>query len=305
MSPTTVSVFAPAKINLTLHITGQRLDGYHLIDSLVAFATVGDELRVSAAKSMSLTVKGPESEGVPDGAENLALRAVALVDPGAKTALTLRKNLPPASGIGGGSADAAAAFRGMRSYMSEATQFERLHAPPGLLPNPESDRILALGADIPMCLTSHPARIRGIGDFVEHLDLPQLPAILVNPRVALPTPAVFRELEMKVNSPMPDVLPEFRDAGALVVWLSGQRNDLEAPAIRIAPAIIEVLRALQETEHCGLARMSGSGATCFGLYSDPDAARAAARQLRRLHPNWWVEACMLGDQSDAARPRIN
>ena len=168
-----------------------------------------------------------------------------------------------------------------------------------------SEQLLALGADIPMCLMSHSARVRGIGERVEFAKLPPLSAVLVNPRVPVSTPAVFRELTEKSNSPMPEQLPTFSDSESVVDWLKKQRNDLEAPVLRIAPVVGDVLEALRATEGCGLARMSGSGATCFGLYSGADSAKAAVDKLNKRYPSWWVAGCQLDDQSDAARPRVN
>lgn len=269
-----VEAFAPAKINLTLHVTGQRADGYHLLDSLVVFADVGDRVRAEPADGFSLTVDGPMAAGVPAGADNLVLRAARLSGaPGAR--LTLTKILPPASGIGGGSSDAAATFRALSDLYD--------------LPLPSDENALALGSDLPVCLRPGPQRMRGIGEGVQPLPpLPALAMVLVNPRIEVPTPAVFRALAHKDGSPMPDRLPTFAGREALIAFLRSQRNDLEAPARQITPVIGVVLEALSAQPGCGLARMSGSGATCFGLFADKADADASARTIADAHPGWWV-----------------
>ncbi|MDJ0821180.1 MAG: 4-(cytidine 5'-diphospho)-2-C-methyl-D-erythritol kinase [Paracoccaceae bacterium] len=299
---TAIEVFTPAKINLTLHVTGQREDGYHLLDSLVAFASVGDRLRIVPGNALSLTVEGREAAGVPADMDNLALRAAALIR-GDGAALTLDKNLPSASGIGGGSADAAAAWRGMFSL--DEQQAKQLCAAPDAVLDTHLDALLGLGADVPMCLISTPLRVRGIGDQLTRVALPSVPAILVNPRVPVSTPAVFQALEAKPNPPMPDDLPDFADAATLIDWLHQMRNDLQAPAIAVEPAISAVLDAIAALPGCRLARMSGSGATCFGLFETWDEATAAAQVIHTLHPPWWLAACVLGDQWSAAMPRVS
>jgi 4-diphosphocytidyl-2-C-methyl-D-erythritol kinase len=292
-------VFAPAKVNLALHVTGRRADGYHLLDSLVAFADVGDDLIAAPSASLSLTIRGPEAKGVPTDESNLALRAAAVLAEGHGAAFELVKNLPAASGIGGGSADAAAALRAMLALRgigrgalaARAAEFA-----------PQAEAILALGADVPMCLLPRPLRARGIGDRLDPVDLPPVAAVLVNPRVALPTAEVFRALRERDNAPMPGALPAFADAVALARWLAQQRNDLEAAALRVQPLVATVLAAVSTTDGCLLARMSGSGATCFGLYATQAAAAQAAERLRAERPGWWVEDTVLGDQSARAVP---
>ncbi len=301
---TTASVFAPAKINLTLHVTGRRTDGYHLLDSLVAFAPVGDHLELSDGNTLSLTVEGPEAQGVPADMDNLALRAADLVRLGRGTTITLTKNLPAASGIGGGSADAAASVRAALMLEDDAGS-EILALGPEILVDTRLRPLLGLGADIPMCLLPAPLRARGIGEKITFHTLPPLPAVLVNPRRMVPTGAVFAALKGRDNPPMPETLPDFADADALIGWLATQRNDLEAPAIEVAPVIADVLSILSQTEGCQLARMSGSGATCFGLYPDEDQARAAAAWLGTAHPDWWVVGGVLGDMSGRAMPQIS
>lgn len=296
---TTVRVFAPAKVNLTLHVTGKRDDGYHLIDSLVAFAPVGDMLSIMPSDAMWLKVDGPEAEGVPEGLDNFALRAGILAAASERVSIKLTKHLPAASGVGGGSSDAAAAYRAVHAYRD--------------LPQPTLESVgetyrrclLALGADVPMCLTPRPQRAQGIGEQLEFVALPPLPAVLVNPRVPVSTPDVFRELTYQDNSPMPDLLPDFHTPSDLIGWLAEQRNDLEAPAIRIAPVIAEVLSAISASDGCNLARMSGSGATCFGLYKTAEACNAAERDVRAQYPDWWIASGRLGDQSERAAPMVS
>jgi 4-diphosphocytidyl-2-C-methyl-D-erythritol kinase len=274
--PRTADVFAPAKVNLTLHVTGRRDDGYHLLDSLVVFAGVGDRITAEAGGA-GLRVTGPQGAGVPEGPENLVARAAALFDPPVAAGLTLDKHLPTASGIGGGSADAAATLTALAELDGR--------------PLPPAEAVLRLGADVPVCLAGRPARMRGIGGDLS--PVPALPAgwlVLANPGVAVPTPEVFRRLERRDNPPMPDPLPHWRDAADLAAWLGTQRNDLEAPARAIAPVIGTVLDRLLATEGCAMARMSGSGATCFGLYAEEAAARHAAAAVAAENAGWWLAA---------------
>lgn len=263
-----INAFAPAKVNLTLHVTGQRDDGYHLLDSLVVFADVGDQVTVSLGDA-ALTVSGPMADGVPTDASNLVLKAAVLM--GQSASIALEKHLPAAAGIGGGSSDAAAVLRALRQLTGKDVP----------------DAGLALGADLPVCLEGRAAIMRGIGEIVEPVSLPPLQAVLINPGVEVPTGAVFKGLARKDNAPM-DPLP---DGDGLIDWLHRQRNDLETPACTVQPVISEVLQALQGTDGCLLARMSGSGATCFGLYADKNSAIKAAAKLQR--PGWWVKATTL------------
>ncbi|WP_226624798.1 4-(cytidine 5'-diphospho)-2-C-methyl-D-erythritol kinase [Alloyangia pacifica] len=291
---TWTDVFAPAKINLTLHITGQRDDGYHLLDSLVVFAPVGDALRVAPAADLTLRLEGPEAEGLPANGDNLALRAAAMVGEGQGAEIVLEKVLPVASGIGGGSADAAAAARAVLAGAGalDADGLTRAEA-----------ALLVLGADVPMCIASRPVRVRGIGEGLEPVALPPLPAVLVNPRVPVSTPQIFRSLTSRDNPPMPEVLPDFPGAAALIDWLAEMRNDIEPAARALEPVIGTVLSELQALPGCRLARMSGSGATCFGLFTTMAEAGAAAEALRAARPGWWVAEGLLGDQQARAMPR--
>lgn len=265
--------FAPAKINLALHVIGQRSDGYHLLDSLVVFAGVGDWVTVTPAKELSLMVTGPFATGL-SCTDNLVLRAARCLDAGA--ALELEKHLPVASGIGGGSADAAAALRALCAMAGVAV--------------PDAAAVLALGADVPVCLAGIPVRMQGVGDVLTPLPaLPDCYVVLINPGVALSTPAVFKALPCKDN-PALDEMPVCGSAMELAAWLRGQRNDLEAPAMALAPVIGAVKAALEARPGCLLARMSGSGATCFGLFASEHLAKAAAAALRAEAPAWWVVA---------------
>lgn len=282
----TVEVFAPAKVNLTLHVTGRRNDGYHLIDSLVAFADIGDRLTLETADRTSLEIMGPESAMVPLGEENLVLQAVNLARPDSGVRIRLEKRIPIAAGLGGGSSDAAAVLRGLAALE------------PGCTPAPDA---ALLGADVPMCLAPGPQRAEGIGDRLSPIGIPSLPAVLVNPRVPVSTAAVFAAVSSPEGSPM-GRLAEPITVDQLFDFLGNCRNDLEEPARRIAPAIGDALDAIRQAG-APLARMSGSGATCFGLYSEEAEAQAAARTLTERHPDWWVVSCRLGDMRSASQAR--
>jgi 4-diphosphocytidyl-2-C-methyl-D-erythritol kinase len=268
--------FAPAKVNLALHVTGRRADGYHLLDSLVVFAGVGDRISVSAGDSVTLEITGPQAGQLPLTPDNSVLRAAAAFGPLGGVHLMLDKVLPVASGIGGGSADAAATLRALAAFWRV------------LLPG--AGDVLALGADVPVCLAGRPARMAGIGDQVQPLayDLPQAWLVLVNPGVAVSTPTVFRAMTMRDNPPLPGIIPRWTDARAMAAFLHGLRNDLERPAIGIAPIIGQVKATLAAQDGCLLARMSGSGATCFGLFDDAGAAAMAAQAIAKAEPAWWV-----------------
>lgn len=266
--------FAPAKINLALHVTGQRADGYHLLDSLVVFAGVSDVIQVEHAHNLDLEVTGPFSEYVPQDQTNLVLRAAELMAGGRTARISLQKNLPPASGIGGGSSDAAATLRALSRIWGTDL--------------PLKDALLSLGADVPVCMFGRPARMQGIGEIITPLsDMPPLHMLFVNPRVSVSTPAVFSRLETRVNPPLPE-LPAFHSAQDLVQYLKNCRNDLERPACQIEPVIEEVIGQIKATQGCLLARMSGSGATCFGLFKDKASKEQAQAYLQDQRPNWWV-----------------
>ena len=299
MATETIRVFAPAKINLALHVVGRRRDGYHLLDSLVAFAPVGDWLSIgkgTESQEPRLSITGPEAAGLAgagaDAHENLVLRAARLMGASLPLRFALEKHLPVASGIGGGSADAAAALRGIVAYLGAEM--------------PPLNDVLKLGADVPMCLSSAPCRVSGIGERISPLGrVPALPAVLVNPRVPVATPAVFAALQNADNPPMPDLIPHFETGTQMVRWLQNQRNDLQEAAIGAYPAVGKVLDAVSGCQAVGLARMSGSGGTVFGLFSSARDAQGAAQRLRVAHPDWWVKDTVLADQQTAARPRLN
>lgn len=268
--------FAPAKVNLHLHVTGRRADGYHLLDSLAVFPAVGDTLRAEPAADLSLAVTGPQAGALSAEPDNLVLRAARRlaeatgVSHGAR--LVLDKNLPVASGIGGGSADAAAALRLLAKLWGVAI-------PP--------DLAATLGADVPVCQVSHPARMGGVGEILTAAPrLPPFGMVLANPGLGVATPAVFRARAGAPFTPAATLPPAWPTAAAMASDLAALGNDLQAPAISLCPAIADVLAALAALPGCLLARMSGSGATCFALFPDADTARAAAARL--AHPGWWV-----------------
>ena len=289
-----VRVEAPAKINLYLHVVGRRDNGYHELDSLVMFASEGDSLTVAplapaeAGKGPRLILDGPFAADLahepPDS--NLVVRAArelaAHLGRSPAVAITLTKRLPIASGIGGGSADAAACLVALcRLWRADAR-------------DPAVFALAArLGADVPVCLDGRPAYFGGIGEILDPAPpLPDCPALLVNPGVPVPTPAVFRARAGDFSWPArlirpPENLADFAD------MLASRRNDLTKPATRIAPAIACVLVALERSDGCLLARLSGSGATCFALFTDDDAAQKAAAALAAAHPRWWVRPCRL------------
>ncbi|KIC16441.1 MULTISPECIES: 4-(cytidine 5'-diphospho)-2-C-methyl-D-erythritol kinase [unclassified Leisingera] len=268
-------VAAPAKINLTLHVTGRREDGYHLLDSLVVFADTGDRLRLEPGQELSLQVSGLFAAGVPADERNLVWRAAAAA--GWTGKISLDKQLPHGAGIGGGSSDAAAALRAIASQGGSI---------PEELP-------LKLGADVPVCMAARASRMRGIGEQVMPVDLPDLHALLVNPGAHVPTGAVFSALASRYNAPMPQDIPAFTSGEDCAAWLAEQRNDLEVPAITVAPEIGRVLSDLRSSRQALLARMSGSGATCFALYPTKKAAHMAAYEIGAEHPEWWCSAVTL------------
>jgi 4-diphosphocytidyl-2-C-methyl-D-erythritol kinase len=277
----TIKATAPAKVNLTLHVTGRRDDGYHLLDSLVVFAGVCDQLTATSSPDMRISVSGPFSPGVPTDDSNLMMRAATAlqqargVELGA--ALTLEKHLPHAAGIGSGSSDAA---------LTLAMLAELWDVPPLSAYAPE---VVALGADVPVCLHAPaPARMTGIGETLSEVPrLPDCALVLVRPPVEVPTSAVFQALTNRDGGPMDD-LPAGLDYDGFAQWLSAQRNDLQGPAESIAPEIAEAIAALRALPVVSFAGMSGSGATCYGLVKDMATARQVARRMQVAHMNWWV-----------------
>lgn len=280
---------APAKINLALHVTGRRADGYHELESLVVFADVADEIVARRARKDSLKVTGPFSAAAGSGDANLVARAVAAfrarwpdhVETG--MAIELHKNLPVAAGLGGGSADAAAALRLMASAGEGTISHSEL-----------SNVALSLGADVPACLLSQPCEVRGVGEIVHPLrQFPSLHIVLVNPLVPVVTADVFRRLEKRSNDPLPALPSPLTRPSQLGIWLHETRNDLEPPAISLVPAIGELIAHMGKVDGCILARMSGSGGTVFGLFGAASRAHQAAHDLRERWPNYWVAAAPL------------
>ncbi|MEQ1770852.1 MAG: 4-(cytidine 5'-diphospho)-2-C-methyl-D-erythritol kinase [Devosia sp.] len=280
---------APAKVNLALHVTGRRTDGYHTLESLVAFAGIGDELEARSAPADSLKVTGPFAPALGNGDGNLVTRAVAAfrsrwphaVEQG--LSLTLRKNLPVAAGLGGGSADAAAALRLMADLSSQP-----------IAPRDLSALALSLGADVPACLLSRPCEIRGVGEIITPLAaFPDCHAVLVNPLVPVVTADVFRRLQSRDNPGLPEQTDPMNRPVQLGIWLGETRNDLEPPAIAMVPQIGVLIGHLAKVEGCILARMSGSGATVFGLFGSSARAHQAAHDLRDKFPGHWVAAAPL------------
>lgn len=286
----TIDEPAPAKLNLYLHVTGRRPDGYHLLDSLFAFADIGDRIRLKPGDGPSLSVDGPFAPAAPAGPDNLALKALlALAEAVGRppdVAMVLTKALPVAAGIGGGSADAAAALRGLGRLWGVDGGDPRIRAVAA-----------GLGADVPACLLGTSCFAAGIGDeLTPALSTAGLPVVLVNPGVALATPDVFRARTGGFSAPTRlDARFDNRpaDPRGWAAALRARRNDLTPAALALAPEIGEVLAALEDPEGCLIARMSGSGATCFGLFEDHAAARAAAEVIAARRPGWWVRPARL------------
>jgi 4-diphosphocytidyl-2-C-methyl-D-erythritol kinase len=285
----TVSEAASAKLNLALHVTGRRADGYHSLEMLVAFADLADELEAAPAARDTLTITGPFAAALGNSESNLVLKALAAFRarwPGALPAglsLRLHKNLPVAAGLGGGSADAAAALRLFARIGQGSFPFADLLA-----------IATTLGADVPMCLYSLPAEVRGLGEIV--LPLKQFPAahvVLVNPLVPVVTADVFRRLARRDNPGLPPRVDPLARPAQLGLWLGETRNDLEPPAMALVPAIADIKRHLAAIDGCILARMSGSGGTVFGLFGSSAQAHQAAHDLRMLWPDYWVAAAPL------------
>jgi 4-diphosphocytidyl-2-C-methyl-D-erythritol kinase len=287
MAPAAGAEKAPAKVNLTLRVIGRRADGYHEIESLVAFADVGDALTFSLGGALALRVAGPTAAAAGQIADNLVLKAArALAERVERLKLggfALTKRLPVAAGLGGGSADAAAALRLLARANGLAADDPRL-----------MEAARATGADVPVCLDPRPRFMRGVGDVLsDPLDLPRLFAVLLNPGVAVATKEVFATLAVPTSG-QTALAAICTGTAALLDEIARGRNDLEGAAIELEPAIADALAVLRNLPGCRLARMSGSGATCFGLFDSLDAARGAARRLRVGYPDWWVRATTLG-----------
>ena len=288
--PQPLATRAPAKINLTLHVLGRRADGYHDLESLVAFAGTGDDLRLTPGASLALEVTGPTAPLAGSDADNLVLKAARLLAERVEGlrlgTFHLTKRLPVAAGIGGGSSDAAAALR----------LLGRLNGLP--LSHPALREAAQLtGADVPVCLEPRARMMRGAGEELgPALNLPRLFTVLVNPRVPVETPAVFKALGLQPGqglSAATHPVPEASSPDALLALLRETRNDLEPPARKVQPVIGEALSLIRETDGCRLGRMSGSGATVFGLYDDCEAAAEGAKAVKNVRPDWWVKATSL------------
>ncbi|MBR0897549.1 4-(cytidine 5'-diphospho)-2-C-methyl-D-erythritol kinase [Bradyrhizobium tropiciagri] len=282
-----------AKVNLTLKVVGRRVDGFHDLESVVAFADCADRLTLEPGPELSLSMLGPLADACGDTSDNLVLKAARLL--GERVVdlevghFTLEKVLPVAAGIGGGSADAAAALRLLARLNELSLDDSRI-----------MEVALATGADVPVCVASRACDMTGVGEGLLPLDLPTMPAVLVNPRVPVATKDVFNALGLRHGELLigaTDVVmqaPSWPEAGRAVDdWiaaLSRGTNDLEGPAARIEPVISDVLSALRATTGVRLARMSGSGATCFAVFATDTDAEAAGEKLRAAHPGWWVHA---------------
>jgi 4-diphosphocytidyl-2-C-methyl-D-erythritol kinase len=286
---------ARAKVNLTLRVVGRRVDGYHDLESVVAFADCADRLSLSPGTELELRTSGPLADACGELGDNLVLKAARLLAeraPGLKTGtFTLYKALPVAAGIGGGSADAAAALRLLARANDFAINDARI-----------TEVAKLTGADVPVCVPSQPCVMTGVGENLMPLYLPKLPCVLVNPRVAVATKDVFATLGLRSG----ELLVGFADVIRAMVWpeagasleewveaFAASSNDLESPAMRIQPVIGEVISALNATDGAWLARMSGSGATCFAIYENTAEAGRAAEKIRRDHPQWWVHSGVL------------
>ncbi len=280
---------ARAKVNLTLHVKGRRADRYHELESLVVFADVCDELTFSPSPETSLVLDGPFA-GLVDG-ENLVLKAKRAVSGWLGKEIggefRLKKNIPVAAGLGGGSSDAAAAIRALLAVYDSSSDARRF-----------IERSAAIGADVPVCLQNSASWMCGLGERVTPVrGLAPLPAILANPRIKLSTADVFRTLNAAPLSPgetatLP-ACPGWKTPEEAAAWLKDGRNDLEAPAIALEPAVEGVLNTLRRLDGCLLARLSGSGPTCFGVFTSGEDAANAAQEIARAHPNWWVSPATL------------
>jgi 4-diphosphocytidyl-2-C-methyl-D-erythritol kinase len=289
---------APAKVNLTLRVLGRRRDGYHDIESLVVFAAVGDALAFTPGKTLGLSVRGPTARAAGADADNLVLRAARALAERTESLrvgrFVLSKRLPVAAGLGGGSSDAAAALRLLARHNHLAGDDPRL-----------LEAARAIGADVPVCLDPQPRLMRGIGEILSPpWLLPRLPALLINPRVSVPTKDVFAKLgAAPLGERAAARIGEGRVGGSrddLMAFLACHGNDLEAPAIALHPTIARALAISRALAGCRLARMSGSGATCFALFDTPHAAAVAARALRQTQPGWWIRPTVLA--GPAKRP---
>lgn len=290
-----MTILAPAKINLYLHMTGMRADGYHLLDSLVVFADIGDKITIEPSPDFSFRVQGQyagaftaqEKDESPESS-NILVRAVwdyaAILGQRPDCRVTLVKNLPLAAGIGGGSSDAASVLWGLSRYWNTAPENNA-----ALLKLAEN-----LGADVPVCMQTMSTRMSGMGEILEEAPpMADVPVVLVNPSVPCPTGPIFKAYDKKYPDmekalvKLPEDLSDFDD---FISFLRQQKNDLESPAVELVPVIGEVLECIQGRKNCALVRMSGSGATCFGLFKDEFDAIDAAEEISLARPAWWVRS---------------
>lgn len=278
-------ILAPAKINLTLHVTGFHKTGYHLLDSLVAFADVGDFVSVFPAQGKNeeknasfLDITGSYANQLPHNSENIILRALRYLDQDHNLVVSLVKNLPVAAGLGGGSSDAATALKIATAVLG--------------CDLPSQEKLMEIGADVPACIEAHTLHMSGRGENIAPftVTLPKMGVVLVNPNIRISTKAIFSRIKQYENPAMILPVKRFLDAADFALWAGMQRNDLEKAAISYAPIIQNVLDALRNTQDCLLARMSGSGASCFGLYKDKKTAKKATKQLTQKMPQWWIKS---------------
>ena len=276
LPPTDLEGIAPAKINLALHVGGCRSDGLHRLASFVVFSEFGDRVRIGEADRLSLEVSGTHKAGVPTDGSNLAMKAASLMAGGRGARIVLEKRIPVAAGLGGGSSDAATVLCLLSRLWNE--------------PLPPRSMLMELGADIPACIVGYPVFVEGAGDLVAPAGcMPGLSMLLVNPGVQVATGAVFDAFAGS-GTPNLELPPDHGSDAGFHSWLAAQRNDLEEAAIGLEPAIADVLGEIRQLPGCRLARMSGSGATCFGVFADPILAGAAARKVRTRNPGWWAVA---------------
>lgn len=289
--PRSLRLAAPAKVNLNLHVTGRQADGYHLLESTVVFADFGDEIVLSPASDTTLEVTGAFAAGLETGNDNLVVAAYERLNrlvggTLAPVHITLEKKLPVASGIGGGSSDAAATLNGL------IRQFDLTIDTAGL-----QALALSLGADVPVCLSARSVIMSGIGERLLPIKkMPEFHAVLVNPGVGVSTAKIFDSLAIEPGQSAFAALPALPtgcEQSRWLDWLAQTRNDLQPIACELEPSIARVLAGLRDTASCQLARMSGSGATCFGLYNSRNEARAAARAIATKNPHWWVQSARL------------
>ena len=281
-----ITALARAKVNLALHVVGRRADGYHLLDSLVIFPEIGDRITVTGSDGLTLSITGPQADALlPEAEDNLVLKAARslLKSAGARNLgahIHLEKHLPVASGIGGGSADAATCLTLLNGFWDLGLSSKGLHA-----------QALSLGADVPMCLSDSPLRAQGIGaDLTAITPFPSGAILLVNPGVGVSTPTVFKALKSRDNEALPPMELSRGSLGDLASWLGRTRNDLQEAAISVTPAIQTVLDWFKNRNLGLLTRMSGSGATCYALFDTLEEAEQACSLLRKDHPGWWVRA---------------